>query len=119
MDSSDKENDSTAESEDEDSDVSGLDLFCCFWILNFYVFLFKGDFQVNDMPGLRCGRIEKMHLRNFMCHANLEMEFNQKINLLVGNNGSGKSAIITALAIGLGADARSTNRGKNTKGECF
>lgn len=52
-----------------------------------------------------------------MCHANLEMEFNQKINLLVGNNGSGKFTIITALAIELGADARSTNRGTNTKGE--
>uniref|UniRef100_A0A336LYR3 CSON007859 protein n=1 Tax=Culicoides sonorensis TaxID=179676 RepID=A0A336LYR3_CULSO len=65
---------------------------------------------------LICGRIRKMHLKNFMCHGNLVMEFNPKINLLVGNNGSGKSAIITALAIGLGADARTTNRGKSTKG---
>lgn len=54
-----------------------------------------------------------------MCHENLLMEFNDKINLLVGNNGSGKSAIITALAIGLGADARVTNRGKSNKGEFF
>ncbi|XP_063701676.1 structural maintenance of chromosomes protein 6 isoform X2 [Culicoides brevitarsis] len=72
--------------------------------------------EITTPDTAKCGRIEKMVLRNFMCHANLEIVFNEKINLLVGNNGSGKSAIITALAIGLGADARSTNRGKSAKG---
>lgn len=50
-----------------------------------------------------------------MCHSNLVIEFNQSINLLVGNNGSGKSAILTALAIGLGARASVTARGNSVK----
>lgn len=65
----------------------------------------------------RCGRILKVHLRIFMCHENLLTEFNNKIDLLVGSSGSGNSAIIKALMIGLGADARVTNRGKSNKGE--
>lgn len=63
----------------------------------------------------KSGRVIKIHLKNFMCHGNLEIEFNRHINLLVGNNGSGKSAILTALAIGLGAKATATQRANGVK----
>ncbi|XP_043653580.1 structural maintenance of chromosomes protein 6 [Drosophila teissieri] len=58
----------------------------------------------------RCGKVISMRLTNFMCHSNLFIEFGPNINFLVGNNGSGKSAVITALALGLTSSARATNR---------
>ncbi|CAO3596582.1 unnamed protein product [Absidia cylindrospora] len=48
-----------------------------------------------------------------MCHKYLKMDFGPKINFVIGHNGSGKSAILTALIVALGAKANSTNRGKN------
>ncbi|KAH8264501.1 hypothetical protein KR038_009222 [Drosophila bunnanda] len=58
----------------------------------------------------RCGKVISMRLTNFMCHSNLFIEFGSNINFLVGNNGSGKSAVITALALGLTSSARATSR---------
>lgn len=64
----------------------------------------------------RSGKILTVKLRNFMCHANLTVDFNTRTNLLIGQNGSGKSAILTALIIGLGAKANATNRSSSIKG---
>lgn len=61
----------------------------------------------------RSGKINKMILRNFMCHSNLVMEFHKNSNLLIGNNGSGKSAVLTALIVGLGSKSSATNRCTN------
>lgn len=66
----------------------------------------------NDCPA---GYIKKIVLRNFMCHENFEMEFGPRLNFIVGNNGSGKSAILTAITVGLGAKASETNRGNSLK----
>lgn len=68
---------------------------------------------------IRVGKIVRMQLKNFMCHSNLVVDFNQRTNLLVGNNGSGKSAVITALIIGLGAKASTTNRSKSIKRKSY
>lgn len=43
------------------------------------------------------------------------MRMNKNANVIVGLNGSGKSAILTALAIGLGARANTTSRSTNLK----
>jgi chromosome segregation ATPase len=51
-----------------------------------------------------------------MCHEALEIKLNENVNFVVGRNGSGKSAILTALTIGLGARANVTNRGVCVKG---
>lgn len=40
---------------------------------------------------------------------------NKNVNLFVGDNGSGKSAILAALAIGLGCKASATSRSTNLK----
>lgn len=50
-----------------------------------------------------------------MCHRHLNVEFNRHTNLVVGANGSGKSAILTALIIGLGSKANATNRSTSIK----
>ena len=50
-----------------------------------------------------------------MCHDALEVKLNKKVNFIVGANGSGKSAILTALTVGLGARANVTNRGGQIK----
>uniref|UniRef100_A0A1A9UD16 Structural maintenance of chromosomes protein 6 n=1 Tax=Glossina austeni TaxID=7395 RepID=A0A1A9UD16_GLOAU len=63
----------------------------------------------------RCGKIISIHLTNFMCHSNLRIEFNRRVNFLVGRNGSGKSAILAALVLGLGCNAKVTNRSKSAK----
>ncbi|KAM9070887.1 structural maintenance of chromosomes protein 6 isoform X1 [Sarcophilus harrisii] len=63
------------------------------------------------------GIIESIQLKNFMCHAMLgPFKFGSNVNFVVGNNGSGKSAVLTALIVGLGGKALATNRGSSLKG---
>ncbi|XP_048453072.1 structural maintenance of chromosomes protein 6-like [Rhincodon typus] len=61
------------------------------------------------------GIIESILLKNFMCHSSLKLSFGPHFNFVSGNNGSGKSALLTALIIGLGGRAAATNRGPSTK----
>ena len=58
-----------------------------------------------------CGKLEKLVLKNFMNHRNLEVTFGDRVNFITGKNGSGKSAIVAALLIGLGGRASNTQRG--------
>lgn len=58
------------------------------------------------------GTIARVEVVNFMCHKYLKVDFGPKINFVIGHNGSGKSAILTALTIALGANASTTNRAK-------
>ncbi|KAA0710832.1 Structural maintenance of chromosomes protein 6 [Triplophysa tibetana] len=62
------------------------------------------------------GVIENITLKNFMSHHLLgPFSFGPNVNFIVGNNGSGKSAILTALIVGLGGKATTTNRGASLK----
>ncbi|XP_060089617.1 structural maintenance of chromosomes protein 6 [Heteronotia binoei] len=62
------------------------------------------------------GIIESIQLKNFMCHSMLgPFKFGSNVNFIVGNNGSGKSAVLTALIVGLGGKAVATNRGSSLK----
>lgn len=58
------------------------------------------------------GIIEMIKLENFMCHRHLELKLGPNINFIIGQNGSGKSAVLVALTVCLGAKAGFTNRGK-------
>lgn len=62
-----------------------------------------------------CGYIKSVTLKNFMCHENFKINFGRRLNFIIGHNGSGKSAILTAIVVCLGAKASDTNRGTSLK----
>ncbi|KAL7001724.1 Structural maintenance of chromosomes protein 6A [Sarracenia purpurea var. burkii] len=63
----------------------------------------------------QAGIISKIRLENFMCHSNLEIEFGDWVNFITGRNGSGKSAILTALCVAFGCRAKGTQRAATLK----
>uniref|UniRef100_A0A8C5HJI8 Structural maintenance of chromosomes protein 6 n=1 Tax=Gouania willdenowi TaxID=441366 RepID=A0A8C5HJI8_GOUWI len=66
---------------------------------------------------LDAGIVESISMKNFMCHSHLgPFAFGSNVNFFVGNNGSGKSAVLTALIVALGGNAHATNRGLSLKG---
>lgn len=46
--------------------------------------------------------LKSMVLRNFRCFSDLEVSFNNKLTVVVGNNGAGKSTVLEAAAIAAG-----------------
>lgn len=63
------------------------------------------------------GQIKSVEMIDFMCHRHFIINFGKNLNFVNGANGSGKSAILTALQLCLGANARNTGRGSNLS--CF
>ncbi|KAK0714317.1 P-loop containing nucleoside triphosphate hydrolase protein [Apiosordaria backusii] len=61
------------------------------------------------------GILERVECINFMCHTRLVCDLGPLLNFIVGENGSGKSAILTAITLCLGGKASSTNRGGSLK----
>ncbi|KAH8072267.1 P-loop containing nucleoside triphosphate hydrolase protein [Cristinia sonorae] len=61
------------------------------------------------------GIIEKLEMHQFMCHKYLTFTFGPQINFIIGHNGSGKSAVLSALTIALGGKATTTGRGNGLK----
>ncbi|KAH7625928.1 P-loop containing nucleoside triphosphate hydrolase protein [Sordaria sp. MPI-SDFR-AT-0083] len=61
------------------------------------------------------GILQSITCINFMCHTRLHCELGPLLNFIVGENGSGKSAILTAITLCLGGKASSTNRGGSLK----
>ena len=61
------------------------------------------------------GVLESVVCTNFMCHPKLTVTFGPLINFIIGHNGSGKSAVLTAITLCLGGKATSTNRGQSLK----
>lgn len=55
--------------------------------------------------------LESITCINFMCHTKLHVELGPLLNFIVGENGSGKSAVLTAITLCLGGKASATNRG--------
>uniref|UniRef100_A0A668AHV1 Structural maintenance of chromosomes protein 6 n=1 Tax=Myripristis murdjan TaxID=586833 RepID=A0A668AHV1_9TELE len=73
--------------------------------------------EVLDQRVADVGIVESITLKNFMCHSLLgPFTFGSNVNFVVGSNGSGKSAVLTALIVALGGNAQATNRGSSLKG---
>jgi predicted ATP-binding protein involved in virulence len=47
-------------------------------------------------------RIDSLEVRNFKGFEHKKLDFSPQINVLIGNNGSGKTAVLDALAVGMG-----------------
>lgn len=60
--------------------------------------------------GAKNGWVQSIEVWDFMCHRHLLVRLSPNINFITGNNGSGKSAILTALTVCLGGRASSTQR---------
>ena len=71
--------------------------------------------EIKDNMPAENGIIEEVLCVNFMCHAKLKVKLGPLINFIIGHNGSGKSAVLTALTLCLGGRATVTNRGQNLK----
>lgn len=73
------------------------------------------DSDENDNSPSTAGVIERIVLKNFMCHDSFELNLGPQLNFIIGRNGSGKSAILTGISVGLGAKASDTSRGSSIK----
>jgi len=63
-------------------------------------------------------KINKVELKNYRIHREYEQSFDSGINLLLGNNGSGKSSVLEAIGFALfNSNARSANEDIVSKGE--
>ncbi|KAK8130998.1 DNA repair rad18 [Apiospora sp. TS-2023a] len=71
--------------------------------------------QMGDNVAALNAVIESITCFNFMCHSRLHCDLGPLLNFIVGENGSGKSAILTAITLCLGGKASSTNRGASLR----
>jgi chromosome segregation ATPase len=75
----------------------------------------RADELLGDNHAAPNGILESITCVNFMCHERLHCDLGPLLNFIVGENGSGKSAILTAITLCLGGKASSTNRGGSLK----
>ncbi|KAI5292553.1 Structural maintenance of chromosomes protein 6, partial [Ascosphaera acerosa] len=71
--------------------------------------------QLGENSPVENGILLSVECVNFMCHRHFSVELGPLINFIVGKNGSGKSAILTAITLCLGGKASVTNRGQSLK----
>ena len=75
----------------------------------------EGDDDIGTLTGLakssmkpETGQILSVEAEDFMCHKKFSIKFGRNVNFVTGANGSGKSAIVAAIQLCLGASAKTT-----------
>ncbi|PVF98656.1 P-loop containing nucleoside triphosphate hydrolase protein [Serendipita vermifera] len=71
--------------------------------------------KTQNLGAAESGVVSHLTLINFMCHKYTTFNFGPQVNFIIGNNGSGKSAALTAITVALGGKATSTGRGSGLK----
>ncbi|KII83350.1 hypothetical protein PLICRDRAFT_47231 [Plicaturopsis crispa FD-325 SS-3] len=61
------------------------------------------------------GIIQSVEMHQFMCHKRCFFKLGDQLNFIIGHNGSGKSAVLSAITIALGGKAADTGRGAGLK----
>lgn len=65
--------------------------------------------EEHDIGSIReAGAIEMIKLSNFMCHDHFTIQLGPQANFVIGQNGSGKSAILAAIIMVFGGKASDT-----------
>ncbi|KAI9503085.1 hypothetical protein BX070DRAFT_224706 [Coemansia spiralis] len=66
-----------------------------------------------DTPGFRPGSIMHISLHNFVTYSKIDISPGPNMNMIIGPNGTGKSTVVCAIALGLGANTSVLGRAKN------
>lgn len=48
-------------------------------------------------------RVDNIQIKNYKRFENISIDFNSRMNVIIGNNGVGKTSILDALSIGIGS----------------
>ena len=82
----------------------------------------EGDDDIGTLTGLakssmkpETGQILSVEAEDFMCHKKFSIKFGRNVNFVTGANGSGKSAIVAAIQLCLGASAKTTGRASSAR----
>ncbi|KRZ78761.1 Structural maintenance of chromosomes protein 6 [Trichinella papuae] len=78
-----------------------------------YQLVQKRPLYVKTDPSNRTIPVLRLRVRNFMCHRDIDLVLGERVNFIIGVNGSGKSALLSAIMVALGCRAVDTNRGLN------
>lgn len=72
-----------------------------------------GTTMVQTLKFHQSGAIVKLRLRNFMTYNDVTIEPGPNLNMVIGPNGTGKSAIVCSIIVGLAGDVTLTGRANN------
>jgi len=68
-----------------------------------------------DDTYFEAGIILKVKMEDFMCHTKFSVKLGKQVNFLTGSNGTGKSAVVAAIQLCLGATAKRSGRANAVK----
>eukprot|EP01094_Clydonella_sp_ATCC50884_P004676 TRINITY_DN1370_c0_g1_i4.p1 TRINITY_DN1370_c0_g1~~TRINITY_DN1370_c0_g1_i4.p1 ORF type:complete len:1101 (+),score=321.45 TRINITY_DN1370_c0_g1_i4:133-3435(+) len=73
--------------------------------------MFTQDEEESKDPSLIAGTIKSVRLVNFLNHEHFQVDLIRDMNFFTGQNGSGKSAVLTGIIVALGTNSRFASRG--------